>query len=194
MSGDATGERCVGGMPPELRNHRIPTGPETPALAAASSLDKPAAAPCQNRYRFSRCHTGGRPGEDNFCRVDRSDFRLPVAIATCRFEVLRRPVESAKYVSIRYTERLAEAGIELSVGRMGDAYDNASTETMNGLYKTEVIRGRSSWKKVEDVELETLKWVNWFNNRRLLEPIGNIPPAEAKDNYYAMMAISEMAA
>ena len=100
----------------------------------------------------------------------------------------------SQYVSIRYTERLAEAGIEPSVGSVGDAYDNALAETINGLYKTEVIRRRSSWKTVEDVELETLKWVDWFNNRRLLEPIGYITPAEAEDNYYAMMDNTKMAA
>ena len=83
-------------LPPELRNHRIPTGPETPASTAASSLDRPADTPCQNRHRFSRCHTGGRPGEDNLRRVDRSDFRLPVTINTSKFGVLRRPVESAQ--------------------------------------------------------------------------------------------------
>ncbi len=100
----------------------------------------------------------------------------------------------SQYVSIRYTERLATAGIEPSVGSVGDAYDNALAETINGLYKTEVIRRRCSWKTMEDVEMETLKWVDWFNHRRLLEPIGNIPPAEAEENYYAMMDISKMAA
>ena len=100
----------------------------------------------------------------------------------------------SQYVSIRYTERLAEAGIEPSVGSVGDAYDNALAETINGLYKTEVIRRRSSWKTVEDVEMETLKWVDWFNDRRLLEPIGYISPAEAEDNYYAMMDNAKMAA
>lgn len=100
----------------------------------------------------------------------------------------------SQYVSIKYTERLAEAGIEPSVGSVGDAYDNALAETINGLYKTEVIRRRSPWKTTEDVEMETLKWVDWFNNRRLLEPIGNIPPAEAEANYYAMMDNTKMAA
>jgi putative transposase len=100
----------------------------------------------------------------------------------------------SQYVSIRYTERLAEAGIEPSVGSVGDAYDNALAETINGLYKTEVIRRRSSWKTMEEVEMETLKWVDWFNHRRLLEPIGNIPPAEAEENYYAMMDSTKMAA
>ena len=80
-----------------------------------------------------------------------------------------------QYVSIRYTERLAEAGIEPSVGSVGDSYDNALAETVNGLFKTEVIRRRGPWSCIEDVEFATLEWVDWFNNRRLLEPIGNIP-------------------
>lgn len=98
-----------------------------------------------------------------------------------------------QYVSIRYTDRLAEAGIETSVGSIGDSYDNALAETINGLYKAEVIH-RQSWKSRERVELETLKWVNWFNHRRLLEPIGNIPPAEAEQRYYQQLTESAMAA
>lgn len=101
---------------------------------------------------------------------------------------------ASQYVSIRYTERLGKAGIEPSVGSVGDAYDNALAETINGLYKTEVIRRRSSWKTMEEVELETLKWVDWFNNRRLLEPIGNIPPAEAEEAFYANLNILDMVA
>ncbi len=97
-------------------------------------------------------------------------------------------------MSIRYTERLAKAGIEPSVGSVGDAYDNALAETINGLYKTEVIRRRSSWKTMEEVELETLQWVDWFNNRRLLEPIGNIPPAEAEEAFYANLNTLDMVA
>jgi transposase InsO family protein len=88
-----------------------------------------------------------------------------------------------QYVSIRYTERLAQAGIEPSVGSRGDSYDNALAETINGLYKAEVIH-RQSWSNCEAVELATLEWVNWFNHRRLLGPIGNIPPAEAEAAYY----------
>jgi len=89
-----------------------------------------------------------------------------------------------QYVSIRYTERLAEAGIEPSVGSVGDSYDNALAETINGLYKAELIHRRRSWRSMEAVEWETLKWVDWFNNRRLLEPIGYIPPADAEKRYY----------
>ena len=87
-----------------------------------------------------------------------------------------------QYVSIRCTERLADAGIEASVGSVGDPYDNAMAETINGLYKAEVVY-RQSWKNREAVELATLAWVDWFNHRRLLEPIGNIPPAEAEQMY-----------
>lgn len=90
----------------------------------------------------------------------------------------------SQYVSIRYSERLAEAGIEPSVGSTGDSYDNALAETINGLYKAELIHRRGPWKTREAVELATLEWVSWFNNHRLLEPIGYIPPAEAEANYW----------
>ena len=99
-----------------------------------------------------------------------------------------------QYVSIKYTERLAEAGIEPSVGSVGDSYDNALAETINGLYKAEVIHRRGPWRSFEAVEFATLEWVDWFNNRRLLEPIGNIPPAEAEERYYAMLEEPAMAA
>jgi transposase InsO family protein len=98
-----------------------------------------------------------------------------------------------QYVSIRYTERLAEAGVEASVGSVGDSYDNALAETINGLYKTEVIH-RQSWKNREAVELATLTWVHWFNHGRLLGPIGHIPPAEAEANYYQQFSESAKAA
>ena len=100
----------------------------------------------------------------------------------------------SQYVSIKYTERLAEAGIEPSVGSVGDSYDNALAETINGLYKAEVIHRRGPWRSFEAVEFATLEWVDWFNNRRLLEPIGNIPPAEAEARYYAMLDQPKMAA
>jgi len=99
-----------------------------------------------------------------------------------------------QYVSIKYTERLAEAGIEPSVGSVGDSYDNALAETINGLYKTEVIRRRGPWRSLEAVEFATLEWVDWYNTRRLLEPIGNIPPAEAEERYYAELETRAVAA
>lgn len=94
----------------------------------------------------------------------------------------------SQYVSIRYTERLGEAGIEPSVGSKGDSYDNALAETINGLYKAELIHRRAPWKTKEAVEFATLEWVSWFNHHRLLEPIGYIPPAEAEANYYRQLA------
>lgn len=100
----------------------------------------------------------------------------------------------SQYVSIKYTERLAEAGIEPSVGSVGDSYDNALAETINGLYKAEVIHRRGPWRSFEAVEYATLEWVDWFNNRRLLAPIGNIPPVEAEERYYAMLDNTPMAA
>ena len=90
----------------------------------------------------------------------------------------------SQYVSIRYSERLAEAGIEPSVGSKGDSYDNALAETINGLYKAELIHRRGPWKTREAVELATLEWVSWFNHHRLLGPLGYIPPAEAEENYW----------
>ena len=100
----------------------------------------------------------------------------------------------SQYLSIRYTERLAQADIDSSVGSVGDSYDNALAETINGLYKTEVIRHRGPWKTMEEVEYATLEWVDWFNNRRLLEPIGNVPPAEYEMRYYEQLEESSMAA
>lgn len=99
----------------------------------------------------------------------------------------------SQYVSIRYTERLAEAGIEPSVGSRGDSYDNALAETINGLYKAELIHRRAPWKSRESVELATLQWVHWFNHERLLAPIGHVPPAEAEANYWRELASNEVA-
>ncbi len=115
----------------------------------------------------------------------------------------RRPVEGGlihhsdrgvQYVSITYTERLAEAGIAPSVGSVGDSYDNALAETVIGLFKTEVIRRLGPWRSLEAVELATLTWIDWFNHRRLLEPIGFVPPAEAEAAFYNQLAGTSMAA
>ena len=93
----------------------------------------------------------------------------------------------SQYVSIRYSERLGEAGIAPSVGSRGDSYDNALAETINGLYKAELIHRRGPWKTRESVELATLEWVSWFNHQRLMGPLGHIPPAEAEANYYSQL-------
>ncbi len=114
----------------------------------------------------------------------------------------RRPARNAlihhsdrgsQYVSLRYSERLAEVGVAPSVGSKGDSYDNALAETINGLYKAEVIH-RRRWRSLEEVELATLNWVSWFNHQRLLEPLGYVPPAEAEANYYRNLESQAIAA
>ena len=99
-------------------------------------------------------------------------------------ELVHHSDRGVQYLSIRYTERLAEAGIEPSVGSRGDSYDNALAESVIGLFKTEVIRKQGPWRNLEEVEFATLKWVDWFNNRRLLAPLGHVPPAEFEKEYY----------
>jgi len=113
---------------------------------------------------------------------------------TRRGSLIHHSDRGVQYVSIKYTERLAEAGIEPSVGSVGDSYDNALAETVIGLFKAEVIHRRGPWRSFDAVEFATLEWVDWFNHRRLLEPIGNIPPAEAEERYHAMLETPAMAA
>jgi putative transposase len=108
--------------------------------------------------------------------------------------VVHHSDRGTQYTSIRYTERLAAAGVERSVGSVGDSYDNALAETINGLYKAEVIWRRGPWRSVDAVEYATLDWVDWFNNRRLLEPLGYVPPAEFEAAYYEAQQSQAMAA
>jgi putative transposase len=109
-------------------------------------------------------------------------------------DLIHHSDRGVQYLSIRYADRLAEVGIAPSVGSVGDSYDNALAETINGLYKTEVIRQQGPWRNLEDVEFATLTWVDWFNHRRLLEPIGSVPPAEFEAAYYEQQQGSAMAA
>jgi len=108
--------------------------------------------------------------------------------------VIHHSDRGSQYLSIRYSERMTDAGVEPSVGTTGDSYDNALAETIIGLYKTEVIYHRGPWRTIEAVEYATLEWVDWFNNRRLLEPIGNIPPAEFETAFYSKHEESAMVA
>ncbi len=101
--------------------------------------------------------------------------------------------KGSQYVSLAYTQRLKEAGLLASTGSTGDSYDNAMAESINGLYKAEVIH-RKSWKNRAEVELATLTWVDWYNNRRLLERLGHTPPAEAEKAYYASIGNDDLAA
>ncbi len=99
--------------------------------------------------------------------------------------MLRRPVEFAQYLAIRYSERLADAGAVASVGSRGDSYDNALAETVNGLYKAELIHRSGPWRSVEQVELATARWVAWWNRERLHSACGDVPPAEFEAAYWA---------
>ncbi len=121
-------------------------------------------------------------------RTDLALDALEMALWTRRKEdvtsVVHHSDRGVQYLSIRYTERLAEAGCVTSVGSRGDSYDNALAESIIGLYKTELIRKRGPWRNLDDVEYATLEWVDWFNHRRLFETIGHIPPAELEDMYY----------
>ena len=135
---------------------------------------------------FARCIVGWRVSSSmktDFV-LDALEQALYARAARRQGELIHHSDRGSQYVSIRYSERLAEAGIEPSVGSIGDSYDNALAETINGLYKAELIHRRAPWKTREAVELATLEWVSWFNHHRLLEPIGYIPPAEAEANYW----------
>jgi transposase InsO family protein len=119
----------------------------------------------------------------------RSDLALDALEQALHARQLDEPLvhhsdRGVQYVSIRYTERLADAGIEASVGSVGDSYDNALAESVIGLFKTEVIRRCGPWKNLEEVEFATLEWVDWFNNRRLFGPLGHVPPVEYEEAYY----------
>ena len=130
----------------------------------------------------ARCLAGERPPKLSTPRCNQ--FRL----------VLRQPIESTQYLALRYRDRLAEAGVQLSIGSVGVSYDNALGETISGLFKAEVIHRRGPGRSSEAVEFATLEWVDWFNNRRLFEPIGNIPPAKAEACYNAQTKAQALAA
>ena len=134
---------------------------------------------------FSRAVVGWRVS-----RSLRSDLALDALEQALHFrpttdELIHHSDRGVQYLSIRYTERLAVAGIERSVGSVGDSYDNALAETVIGLFKTEVVHRRGPWRSIDDVEYATREWVDWFNNRRLLEPLGYVPPVEFESSYYS---------
>lgn len=139
---------------------------------------------------FARCIVGWRvsPSMATDFVLDALEQALYARQPADAQTLIHHSDRGSQYVSIRYTERLAEAGIEPSVGSRGDSYDNALAETINGLYKAEVIHRRGPWKSRESVELATLEWVSWFNHQRLMAPLGYIPPAEAEANYYRQLA------
>jgi putative transposase len=142
---------------------------------------------------FARCIVGWRASSS--LRTDLALDALEQALydraVNANAALVHHSDRGSQYLSIRYTERLAEAGIEPSLGSVGDSYDNALAESIIGLYKTEVIRRRGPWRHLEAVEFATLEWVHWFNHQRLLEPIGHVPPAELEASYY--QATNELA-
>ena len=141
---------------------------------------------------FARCIVGWRVSSS--LRTDFVLDALEQAIyARCGDatpDLIHHSDRGTQYVSMRYTERLADAGINPSVGSRGDSYDNALAETIIGLFKTEVIQRKGPWRAGEAVEFATLRWVDWFNNRRLLEPIGHVPPAEYEAQYYESTSVA----
>ena len=134
---------------------------------------------------FSRMIVGWRVSSSMSADLTLDALEQALWARKVKGDLIHHSDKGSQYLSIRYTERLAEVGIEASVGAVGDAYDNAMAETINGLYKAEVIWKRGPWKNWEDVERATLEWVHWFNTKRLLAPIGNVPPAEFEKMYYA---------
>jgi hypothetical protein len=171
------------GMPPRSRNHRLPAAPDAPTATAASSLDNPLATSRQKSRSTSRRREGA-PGDFAGDRPV-SSFIHPAGlpINTSEIKALRRPVESAQYTSLAFTEALLEAGIAGSIGSVGDALDNALMESTIGLFKTELIDRQRSWTGRTEVERETAAWVHWFNTDRLHSSIGYRPPVEFEELY-----------
>jgi transposase InsO family protein len=165
--------RLTDRIPPPARNHRTPTAGETPAAAAASSLDAPAATARQHRCRSSRRATDGRPGDRIRGRPARSAARRRTApIATLLIEALRRPLELGQYTSIDYTQTLDDHRVLASVGSVGDALDNALAESFVDSFKTELIADRV-WRTRSQLELAVVEYIGWFNHDRLHESLGD---------------------
>jgi transposase InsO family protein len=133
---------------------------------------------------FSRCIVGWRVSRSMRTDLVLDALEQALWARSGARGVIHHSDRGSQYLSLRYSERLAEAGMESSVGSRGDSYDNAMAETINGLYKAELIHKRGPWRAVDEVEFATLGWVDWFNNRRLLGRIGDIPPAEFEVAYY----------
>ena len=186
-----TGASSIGGIPPACRNHRDPTGADTPHATAASSLVSPAAICTQNARSRSR-RTGGRPGDRITARPVNAAAQpggRPIE-STSISEVLRPPVEPGQYTAIHFTESLTLAGLKPSIGTVGDALDNGLAETTIGLYKTECTREEPPFRSgpicsLADLEHITSAWVSWYNSSRLMHRLGRRSPTEAEAEYYA---------
>ena len=143
---------------------------------------------------FSRMIVGWRVSSSMSAELTLDALEQALWAREVKDRLIHHSDRGSQYLSIRYSERLTDAGVDPSVGSKGDSYDNAMAESVIGLFKSEVIYRRGPWKNIESVEYATLEWVDWFNNRRLLEPIGYIPPAEFEQAYYdGMEASAEVA-
>jgi putative transposase len=143
---------------------------------------------------FARCIVGWRVSRSMQTDLVLDALEQALHARQVNTGLIHHSDRGVQYLSIRYSERLEENGVEASVGSTGDSYDNAMAETIIGLYKTEVIHARGPWRSLDAVEYATLEWVDWFNNRRLLEPIGHVPPAEFEQEYYRLKAVQAIAA
>jgi len=163
-------------MPPAFRNHLVPTACGTPVPTAASSLDIPAAIDTQNRRRSSRPATGGRPGNRNGARPDRSERRFPVFIANPLIMVLRQPLESTQYTSLAFGKRCKEAGVRPSMGSVGDAYDNAMCESFFATLECELLDRRRFASQAE-ARMACFSFIEgWYNPMRLHSSLGYRSP------------------
>src|SRR6476659_7026877 len=177
-SGFAEGLNIAGGMPPAFRNHLVPTGCDTPASTAASSLLSPAAIPNQNRLCSSRPAAGGRPGDGNGARPDRSDRRFRMLIATSNSGVLRRPFESAQYASAAYRKMMQSASFRASMSGRADCYDNAPMESFFHTLKTELVY-HQHYAIREEARRDIFAYIECFYNRtRRHSAIGYLSPIE----------------